>query len=96
MFVDLGFGGRIGGVDLGLEVAGGGRALLYTYDSTYLACETTSTIAAGSAVLEGRARASVWLSPRVTLSAMAGKSALDEGMVGGLSIGFTNHAFGRR
>ncbi len=92
----LGFGARLGSVDLGVEVAGGGRALLYTYDSTYLACETTSTITAASAVLEGRARATLWMSPHVTLTALAGKSALDDGMMGGLSIGFTNHAFGRR
>jgi len=92
----LGFGGRIGSVDLGLEVAGGGRVLAYTYDSAYLACETSSTITAASAVLEGRARASVWLSPHVTLSALAGRSALDDGIMGGLSIGFTNHAFGQR
>jgi hypothetical protein len=92
----LGFGGRIGSLDLGLEVAGGGRMLAYTYDSTYLACETSSTITTGSAVLEGRARASLWLSPHVTLSALAGRSALDNGMMGGLSIGFTNHAFGIR
>lgn len=92
----VGFGGRLGSVDLGLEVAGGGRALAYTYDSTYLACETTSTITAASAVLEGRARASVWISPRVTLSALAGRSALDDGMMAGLSLGFSNHAFGRR
>ncbi len=92
----LGVGGRIAGVDLGLEVAGGGRAVLYSYDSSYLACQTTTTVAAGSAVLEGRARAAVWLSPHVTLSAAVGKSALDDGMMGGLTIGFTNHAFGRR
>jgi hypothetical protein len=92
----VGFGGRIGSVDLGLEVAGGGRALLYSYDSTYLACETTTTVAAGSAVLEGRARAAVWLSPHVTLSVVAGKSALDDGMMGGLSIGLNSHAFGLR
>lgn len=91
-----GFGGRIGRLDLGLEVAGGGRLLAYTYESTYLACETTSTITAASAVLEGRARASIWLSPHVTLSALAGKSALDDGMMGGISIGFSNHAFGQR
>lgn len=92
----LGFGGRLAGVDLGVEIAGGGRVLAYTYDSTYLACETTSTITAGSAVLEGRARASVWLTPHLTLSALAGKSALDSGMMGGLTLGFTNHAFGVR
>lgn len=92
----LGFGGRVGNVDLGLEVAGGGRVLAYSYDSTYLACETSSSILAGAAVLEGRARAAIWLSPRVTLSALAGKSALDGGMVGGFSIGFSNHAFARR
>ncbi|MFN0249146.1 MAG: hypothetical protein ACKV2T_19840 [Kofleriaceae bacterium] len=92
----IGFEARLGRVDLGVEVAGGGRALFHNYDSTYLACETTSTIAAGSAVLEGRARAKFWISPYVTLSAVAGKSALDEGMMGGFTVGFTNHAFGIR
>jgi hypothetical protein len=91
----LGFGGRLGVVDLGLEVAGGGRVLAYSYDSHYGACETSSSITASSAVLEGRARASVWLSEHVTLSALAGKSALDDGMMGGFSLGFSNHALGQ-
>jgi hypothetical protein len=92
----VGFGARVGRIDLGLEVAGGGRALFHNYDSTYLACETTSSIVAATAVLEGRARAQLWISPHVTLSAVAGKSALDEGMMGGFALGFTNHAFGIR
>jgi len=85
-----GFGGRLGAIDLGVEVAAGGRAVAYSYDSTYGACETSTTVGAGQAVLEGRARASWWISPRMSLTATAGKSALDDGMVGGLSIGFSN------
>lgn len=92
----LGIGGRIGGVDLGIEVAGGVRGLSYAYDSTYLSCETTSSISAAQAVVEGRARASMWLSPRMSLTVLAGKSALDEGMVGGFAIGFTNQPYARR
>ena len=82
--------------DLGVELAGGVRGLAYEFDSTYLACETTTTVTTVQAVLEARARASVWLTPRLALSALAGKSALDGGMVGGLAIGFTNHAFAGR
>lgn len=93
----FGVGGRVtSSLDLGVELAGGMRALAYTFDSTYLACETTTTVTAMQAVLEARARASLWLTPHVALSALAGKSALDGGMMGGLAIGFTNHAFAGR
>jgi hypothetical protein len=93
----FGIGGRVtSSLDLGVELAGGMRALAYQFDSTYLACETTTTVTVMQAVLEARARASLWLTPRVSLSALAGKSALDGGMVGGLAIGFTNHAFAGR
>jgi hypothetical protein len=93
----LGIGGRVTStVDLGVAVAGGVRALAYSFDSTYGACETTSTITAMQPVLEARAHASLWLTPHVSLSALAGKSALDGGVMGGLAVGFTNHAFAGR
>ena len=93
----LGIGGRVtSSLDLGVELAGGVRVLAYSFDSTYLACETSTTITAAQPMLEARARASLWLTPHVALSALAGKSALDNGMVGGLAIGLTNHAFAGR
>jgi hypothetical protein len=92
-----GVGGRVTSfLDLGAEVAGGVRAFAYQFESSYLACETTSTVTTAQAVLEARARASLWLTPQVSLSALLGKSAIDAGVVGGISIGFTNHAFAGR
>lgn len=87
---------RFGRLDLGLEAAGGVRALIYRYESHYLACETTTSFVESMPALEARARASVWLTPRVQLGASAGKSLIDDTWITGVHLGANTHAFGGR
>ena len=48
-------------------------------------------------VVEGRARADVWISPWLTLSGVVGTSLLgDDGCMAGAALGFHTHAYGRR
>ncbi|MGE3455151.1 MAG: hypothetical protein AB7O24_08585 [Kofleriaceae bacterium] len=85
---------NLGRLNLGIEAAGGARALAYTYDSTYYACETTTSITDVAPIVEGRVRAAVWATPFISIGATAGKSLLDESWVGGVFVGGTTRAFG--
>jgi len=92
----VGVRARLGALDLGVEAAGGVHALVYTYDSHYLACETSTSISQVMPALEARARANLWATPFLTIGVSAGKSVLDRAWVGGLSVGFSSRAFGGR
>ena len=81
-----GIGHRLGPIDLGLESAGGFRALAYHYHSDYLACSDNTSITAAQPVLEGRARAAVWVSSEISLGATYGRSLIDESSLGGLYL----------
>ena len=63
---------------LGAELAGGFRAVSYQYHSQYLSCEQTSSILTGRGVLEARARASLFVTPVISVGAQAGTSLVDE------------------
>lgn len=63
---------------LGAEVVGGVRAVSYNYHSQYLACEQTTSIVRARAVLEARARASVFVSPMFSVGAQLGTSLIAE------------------
>jgi len=91
-----GIRGNVGHVNLGVEVAGGGRTLTYAYESHYHACEQTDSISASMPVLEGRARASYWVSPYVYVGATVGKSLIDESWMSGVVLGANSRAFGGR
>jgi hypothetical protein len=88
-----GIRGRAGNTSFGVEAAGGYRALSYTYDSHYLACETTMSITETVPILEGRARAAHWFSPNASIGASLGKSVIDEAWVGGFYVGGHTSAF---
>jgi hypothetical protein len=87
---------RIGALDLGLEAAGGAHAVVYGYQSHYLACETTTSITEVMPALEARARAALWATPYISLGVTAGKSLIDSAWIGGVSLGLTSRAFGGR
>jgi hypothetical protein len=89
-----GFRTRLGRASLGIEAAGGFRALTYNYESTYGDCETTTAVLAVGGMVEGRARASYWLSPFVTIGVTAGKSLTDDAWMGGIFLGAHTRAFG--
>jgi hypothetical protein len=93
----LGVSGRVSDrLDIGVEVAGGGRGVAYSFDSHYGACETSTSIIAGDIVGEGRVRGTAWLSAAMSLTLFGGRSFVDDGMVGGVSLGFTNQPYGKR
>ena len=91
-----GIGRRLGPFELGVESAGGFRALSYNYSSAYLSCETTTSITAAMPVLEARARGSVWVTPFISVGATAGKSLVDDGTVAGMYMQWTTRTFGGR
>jgi hypothetical protein len=79
----------------GAEVVGGVRSVAYYYESRYLACVNTTSHAVTSPVLEARARASLWLSPYVSVGASAGASVIDRGAwVTGLHLGLVTKPYG--
>lgn len=79
---------------LGAEILGGVRAVSYSYDSQYLACETTDSIIVGRGVVEARARASVFVTPMVSVGAQLGTSLVDErAWSAGVYVGGYTRAF---
>lgn len=89
-----GYRTRLGNLSLGVEAVAGLRVLSYHYESQYLACVTTTSITTSMEVLEGRARAALWVSPFVQLGAQAGKSLVDDSWMGGIFLGGNTRAFG--
>lgn len=79
----------------GVELVGGVRGVTYRYESRYLACEQTESIATSRPVLEARARASIWLSPVINAGVVVGSSVIDRGAyMGGVFLGANTRAFG--
>lgn len=89
----LGIDRGYGRVSLGAEVMGGARGVVVEAKSVRGACETTDTTVVGHAVVEGRVRADVWLTPWITAGAYAGKDVLDGQTSAGLSLGGHLRAF---
>ncbi|HTL33999.1 MAG TPA: hypothetical protein VL326_12780, partial [Kofleriaceae bacterium] len=86
--------GSLGRATLAVEGAGGVRQTRYHFDSTYHACETTSTIADTRAVVEARARAEVWAGPWFTLGATVGANLAERGdWLAGLYLGLHSRAY---
>lgn len=81
-----GWRGQADNLTLGLELAGGFRALTYHFDSSFRACETTASITAWMPVLEGRARAAYRVSPDLAIGATGGKSAIDDAWLAGVFV----------
>ena len=63
---------------LGAELAGGVRAVTYSYQSQYLACEQDVSIVVARPVLEARARASMFVTPSLSVGAQVGSSLIDK------------------
>lgn len=62
----------------GAELAGGVRAVSYNYHSQYLACEQSVSIVVARPVLEARARASMFVTPNLSVGAQLGSSLIDQ------------------
>ncbi len=89
----LGIDRGYGRVSLGGELFAGGRGLGVKATSRRGACETSATHIAGHAIVEGRVRADVWLTPWITVGAYAGKDVIDGQASAGLSLGGHLRAF---
>jgi hypothetical protein len=80
---------------LGVEFAGGLRAVSYGFHSSYHDCQQATSVNALAAVAEARARGELWLSPWLTAGAMLGTSVLERNAwMGGLYLGIHSRAFG--
>jgi hypothetical protein len=85
----LGFGG------IGVELAGGMRAVSYGFHSSYHDCQSSTSITAVGAVGEARARGELWLSPWLSAGAVVGTSVIERGAwMGGMYLGVHSRAFG--
>jgi len=92
----LGFQHSIRQVLLAAELVGGGRAITYNYKSKYRSCEQDVSVITGRPVLEARARASMWVSPMVSVGVQAGSSLIGTGeWNGGVFLGGYTRAFAR-
>lgn len=91
----VGFARATGGVVLGAELAGGVRAVSYRYESRYLACEQMTSIVVARPVVEARARAGLFVTPRLTLGVQAASSLIEDGAwSAGVFLGGHTRAFG--
>lgn len=80
---------------LGLELAGGLRAVSYSFHSSYHDCRQATSVGALAAVAEARARGELWLTPWLTAGAMLGTSVLERNAwMGGVYLGVHSRAFG--
>jgi len=80
---------------LGVELAGGLRAISYNFHSSYHDCHESTSIAALAAVAEARARGELWLTPWLTAGVALGTSVLERNAwMGGVYLGVRSRAFG--
>lgn len=79
---------------LGVEFAGGVRAVTYSFDSHLSDFVQSSTITAVGAVAEARVRGELWLGPWVSAGVEVGTSVLEkDAWMGGIYLGVHTHAF---
>ena len=79
---------------LGVEFAGGVRAVSYSFDSQFPGFAESSNITAVSAVAEARVRGELWLGPWVTAGVEVGTSVLEkDAWMGGVYLGVHTRAF---
>jgi hypothetical protein len=90
----VGVHGSTHGGMLGLELAGGMRAVFYAFHSSYLGCEQGTSVSAYAPIAEARVRGELWLSPWLTGGVTAGTSVLESGTwMGGIYLGVHTRAF---
>jgi hypothetical protein len=80
---------------LGVELAGGVRAVSYSFHSRYVSCEQSTTITAVAPIGEARVRGELWLSPWLTAGVALGTSVIEQHTwMGGVYLGVHTRAFG--
>lgn len=79
---------------LAVELAGGLRSRMYSFDSTYHGCETTSSISVSRGVVDARVRGELWSGPWFALGATAGANLVERGdWMMGVYFGLHSRAF---
>jgi len=93
----LGIGARVGPVTGAVESAAGFQAVSYHVRSFYGACIAGSSITRAAPILEGRARAAVWVTPHISVGGTYGRSLVDDNTwLAGAYIDLSSRAFGGR
>lgn len=69
----------LGRATLAVELAGGVRSRMYSFDSTYHGCETSSSISVSRGVVDARVRGELWSGPWFALGATAGANLVERG-----------------
>ena len=86
---------RIGSFGFGAELVGGVRMIGVAVDSKLGACETTTSNAEFSAVLETRLRGEYWLTPRLSVGVFGGRDiTADDSRSIGVFVGGSVSPFG--
>jgi hypothetical protein len=79
---------------LAVELAGGVRARMYNFDSTYHGCETSSSVSVSRGVVDARVRGELWSGPWLAMGATAGANLLARGdWMMGVYFGLHSRAF---
>ncbi|HEX4421788.1 MAG TPA: hypothetical protein VH165_27945 [Kofleriaceae bacterium] len=80
---------------LGVELAGGVRAISYSFDSQYVACEQATSVTAVAPIAEARLRGELWFGPWLTAGVTVGTSVIEQhAWMGGLYLGVHARAYG--
>jgi len=80
---------------IGVELAGGMRAVSYHFHSSYHDCEQLTTLTEFAPVAEARVHGELWISPWFTAGVTAGTSVIEgHTWMGGLYVGVHTRAFG--
>lgn len=80
---------------LGAELSGGLRAVSYSFQSNYHACEQATSITAFAPIAEARVRGELWISPWLTAGAIVGTSVIEQhSWMGGVYLGVHTRSFG--
>lgn len=91
----IGVRGAIHSGAIGVELAGGMRAVSYHFHSSYHNCEQMTTLTEVAPVAEARVHGEVWISPWLTAGATAGTSVIEgHTWMAGLYVGVHTRAFG--
>jgi hypothetical protein len=91
----VGLHGSAGLAGFGVELAGGLRAVSYSFHSSYHDCQQSTSVTALAAVGEARVRGELWLGPWFTAGATVGTSVLTRGAyMAGVYLGVHSRAFG--
>jgi hypothetical protein len=91
----VGVRGALRAGSIGVELAGGMRAVSYRFQSNYHDCQQSVSVTAYGPIAEARVRGELWVTPWLAAGVTAGTSMIERNTwIGGLYIGVHSRAFG--